>query len=100
MAMRTIPDATAAPDPEDEPPLKCSGFHGLRAGANGRSKLGPPNENSCVESLLRSTVPAALGFVLKGQMYCGKWAGSSEGWQVGWEAEDAAMSVDGYGVLH
>src|SRR5919206_5117523 len=31
-ATGTIPLATAAADPPDEPPVECSGFHGLRAG--------------------------------------------------------------------
>ena len=55
----TIPDATAAPVPLDEPPVKCAGFHGLRAGGQGRSKDGPPNANSWVASLPSSTVPAS-----------------------------------------
>ena len=56
---RIMPDATAAPVPDDEPAVKCSGFHGLRAGGQGRSKDGPPMANSCVASLPISTVPAA-----------------------------------------
>src|ERR1700761_1228370 len=56
----TSPAATAAPVPDDEPAVKCSGFHGLRAGGHGRSKDGPPMANSCVASLPISTVPASL----------------------------------------
>src|SRR5215510_6534060 len=57
MAMRTSPAATAAPDPDDDPPVKWSRFQGLRAGGNGRSKLGPPIANSCVASLPSRTAP-------------------------------------------
>src|SRR5690349_1123199 len=52
------PAATPAPDPEDEPPGWWSGFHGLRAGGQGRSKLGPPIANSCVDNLPRTIAPA------------------------------------------
>ena len=37
----TRPAASAAPEPLDEPPVKCSRFHGLRAGGHGRSNDGP-----------------------------------------------------------
>src|SRR5205085_8185610 len=46
------------PEPEDDPPGSCAVFHGLRAGGHGRSKLGPPIANSCVESLPRTIAPA------------------------------------------
>src|ERR1700712_3198589 len=55
----TSPAATAAPVPEDEPAVKWSGFHGLRAGGQGRSNDGPPIANSCVASLPISTTPAS-----------------------------------------
>src|SRR5687768_1432625 len=58
----TKPAAVAAPEPLDEPPVKCSRFHGLRAGGHGRSKHGPPVANSCVESLPMNTPPAARSF--------------------------------------
>ena len=45
-AAGTSPAATAAPEPLDEPPVKCSRFHGLRAGGQGRSNDGPPCANS------------------------------------------------------
>ena len=41
---RTSPAASAAPEPLDEPPVKCARFHGLRAGGHGRSNDGPPCE--------------------------------------------------------
>src|ERR1700684_220824 len=56
---RIMPEETAAPVPDDEPEVKCAGFHGLRAGGHGRSKLGPPMANSCVASLPNITVPAS-----------------------------------------
>ena len=55
----TMPEATAAPVPDEDPAVKCAGFHALRAGGQGRSKDGPPNANSCVASLPISTVPAS-----------------------------------------
>ena len=58
----TRPPAIAAPDPDDEPPVKCAVFHGLRAGGQGKSKEGPPCANSCVASLPMSTAPAARSF--------------------------------------
>src|ERR1019366_8656115 len=53
------PAASAAPEPLDEPPVKCSRRHGLRAGGHGRSNDGPPCANSCVCSLPSSTAPAS-----------------------------------------
>ena len=58
-ASGTMPAATAAPDPDDEPPVKCAGFHGLRAGGHGRSNDGPACAISCVASLPSSTAPAS-----------------------------------------
>src|SRR5271166_6460619 len=52
------PAQTPAPEPDDDPPGWCAGFHGLRAGGNGRSKLGPPRANSCVDSFPRMIAPA------------------------------------------
>src|SRR5256885_17224445 len=57
------PAATAAPEPLDDPPVKCSRFQGLRAGGQGRSKEGPPCANSCVASLPINTAPASYSFV-------------------------------------
>src|ERR1051325_4513788 len=58
IAPGTKPAATAAPAPLDDPPGRWSGFHGLRAGGHGRSKLGPPIANSCVDSLPSTIAPA------------------------------------------
>src|SRR5437868_10001279 len=55
----TRPAATAAPAPLDEPPVKCSRFHGLRAGGHGRSNDGPPCANSWVASFPVRTAPAS-----------------------------------------
>ena len=54
------PAATAAPEPLLEPPVKCSRFHGLRAGGQGRSKDGPPWANSWVDNLPIKIPPAAV----------------------------------------
>src|SRR6478609_4614106 len=55
----TMPAASAAADPLDDPPLKCSTCHGLRDGGHGKSNDGPPCANSCVCSLPSSTAPAS-----------------------------------------
>src|SRR6187455_622607 len=55
----TMPAASAAPEPLDEPPVKCSRCHGLRDGGHGRSNDGPPCANSCVCSLPSNTMPAS-----------------------------------------
>jgi hypothetical protein len=39
------PAATAAPEPELDPPVKYAVFQGLRAGGHGRSSAGPPLAN-------------------------------------------------------
>ena len=56
------PAATAAPEPLEEPPGKYFLFQALRAGGQGKSKEGPPNANSWVESLPKSIAPASLSF--------------------------------------
>src|SRR5262245_7343271 len=56
----TRPAASAAPEPDEEPPVKCAAFQGLRAGGHGRSNDGPPCANSCVASLPIRTAPAAF----------------------------------------
>src|SRR5690349_493257 len=50
-APRVSPAATAAPEPELDPPVKRRVSHGLRAGGQGRSNAGPPMANSCVANL-------------------------------------------------
>src|SRR5688572_26022747 len=58
------PAETAAPEPLDDPPVKCSRFQGLRAGGHGRSKEGPPWANSWVASLPSSTAPASRSLLV------------------------------------
>ena len=58
-ATGTMPAATAAPEPDEEPPVKCARFHGLRAGGHGRSNDGPACAISWVASLPSSTAPAS-----------------------------------------
>ena len=58
-ATGTIPAATAAPEPVEEPPVKCARFHGLRAGGHGRSNDGPAWAISWVSSLPSRTAPAS-----------------------------------------
>src|SRR5579862_6496078 len=74
---RISPAATAAPVPDDEPAVKCSGFQGLRAGGHGRSKDGPPMANSCVASLPIITVPASASFVTVTASFAGTLFSSS-----------------------
>src|SRR5262249_56212887 len=58
-ATGTMPAATAAPEPDEEPPVKRARFQGLRAGGHGRSNEGPACAISWVASLPRSTPPAS-----------------------------------------
>src|SRR6266545_6290439 len=51
--------AAAIPEPEDEPPGSCSGFHGLRGWPYGK-RIVPPRANSVRLSLPRRIAPAAL----------------------------------------
>src|SRR5215213_5420791 len=59
IAAMASPAATAAPEPDDEPPGSRAVFQRLRAGGQGRSKEAPPIANSQVESLPRITAPAS-----------------------------------------
>src|SRR5580692_6370119 len=79
---RIMPDATAAPVPLDDPAVKCSGFHGLRAGGAGRSNDGPPSANSCVVSLPIRTVPASANFVAQVASTSGTLEDKILDWQV------------------
>src|SRR2546428_11945616 len=40
-ATGTMPAATAAPEPDEEPPEKCARIHGLRAGGHGTANDSP-----------------------------------------------------------
>src|SRR4051794_36102574 len=82
IAMRTMRAAIAVPDPDDEPPVTCAGFHGFRAGGNGRSKLGPPMANSCVASLPNNTPPASRSRAAATLSSFGTFSMRSLEWQV------------------
>src|SRR6476659_1445153 len=58
-AAGTIPAATAAPDPPDEPPGVCSVLHGLRAGPQYSGSVMPLAPNSEVLVLPKITRPAS-----------------------------------------
>src|SRR5271169_985279 len=79
---RIMPDATAAPVPLEDPAVKWSGFHGLRAGGFGRSNDGPPSANSCVVSLPISTDPAALSLAAQVASVSGMLSWRIFDWQV------------------
>ena len=78
----TSPAATAAPVPLDEPLVKRVVSHGLRAGGQGRSKLGPPKANSCVASLPITTQPASFSFVTENASAVGTWSCMTLEWPV------------------
>ena len=84
--MRTMRAPIAVPEPDEEPPVMCCGFHGLRAGGNGRSKLGPPMANSCVASLPSSTPPASRSRAAATLSSFGTTFSRSFEWQVGADA--------------
>ncbi|MCW0213657.1 MAG: hypothetical protein OJJ54_09870 [Pseudonocardia sp.] len=58
MARGTWPSATAAPDPDDDPPVVRVGSHGLWVAPKVRFTA-PPQANSNVPSLASSTPPAS-----------------------------------------
>src|SRR5262245_61464193 len=58
-APKARPAATAAPEPEEEPPVSLLGFQGLRAGGQGRSWAVPPVATSQVAVLPMRIAPAA-----------------------------------------
>src|SRR5829696_6173512 len=82
MPHRIMPEATAAPVPLLLPAVKCAVFHGLRAGGQGRSKLGPPSANSCVVNLPISTVPALASLAAQVASASGTLSANSFDWQV------------------
>src|SRR5580658_2130254 len=55
-----IPAATAAAEPEDEPPVMRSGFHGFPAGPKALMTPLMPKANSCILSLPTMTAPASF----------------------------------------
>ena len=79
---RTSPAATEAPVPLDEPPVKRVVSQGLRAGGQGRSKLGPPSANSWVASLPMTTAPASRSFFTENASDFGTWSCMTFEWPV------------------
>src|ERR1051326_1684467 len=87
----TRPAATEAPVPLDEPPVKRVVSHGLRAGGQGRSKLGPPKANSCVASFPMTTAPASRSFFTEN-------ASASVKWPAVFASGDLALGGAGFGA--
>src|ERR1039458_6330073 len=58
-ATGTMPDATAAAEPPDDPPVECSVFHGLRDGPNRFGSVVGKMPNSGVLVFPHTTNPAA-----------------------------------------
>ena len=58
LAQGTIPAATAAAEPPDEPPGPCARFQGLRVGPKARGSVAKLSANSGVFDLPSSTSPA------------------------------------------
>jgi hypothetical protein len=58
-AIGTIPPATAAPEPPEEPPQEVSGSHGLRTGPKCGFSEEKPKANSCMPVRPMTTAPAA-----------------------------------------
>ena len=68
--------------PLDDPPVKRLVSHGLRAGGQGRSKLGPPRANSWVASLPMTIAPAARSRVTAKASAFGTWSCMTLEWPV------------------
>src|SRR5690348_11301018 len=61
-AAGTMPEATAAAEPPLDPPVECSGFHGLRLGPYACGSVVMFRPSSGVFVLPRNTNPAARNF--------------------------------------
>ena len=59
IAPRQKPAATAAAEPDDDPPVERVSPHGFRAGGYRASNVGPPNANSKVSVWPRTIAPAS-----------------------------------------
>ena len=59
-ATGTMPDATAAAEPPEEPPVECSVLQGLRVGPNARGSVVIEVPSSGVFVRPRTTKPARL----------------------------------------
>src|SRR5947209_19809980 len=82
MPHRISPAATPAPVPLLLPAVKCSVFHGLRAGGATTSKDGPPSANSWVVVLPINTVPAAASLTAQVASSVGMLSARIFDWQV------------------
>ncbi len=82
IAPKAIPDATAAPDPEDDPAVSRDRSHGLRAGGQGRSNDVPPIANSQVASLPSTTAPASRSSRTVVASSAGTWSRNRAEWPV------------------
>src|SRR5690606_27695207 len=73
-ASGTMPDATAAAAPPDEPPEECSGFHGLRQGPRKSDSVVASRPNSGVLLLPTMMKPAfsfaAISGSVSAEMFC------------------------------
>src|SRR3954452_9720879 len=92
-AIGNRPAATPGPAPDDDPPGCWPGFHGLRAGGHGRSKLGPPIANSCVESLPTTIAPAARSLLTQTASEVAMLSCSTFEWQVVGRPATSMMSL-------
>ena len=75
-AAGTINDATAAALPPDEPPVECSGFHGLRLGPWARGSVVMVVPNSGVLVRPTTTSPASRKRVVRVSSTVGVWSRS------------------------
>src|SRR6476659_7973978 len=87
------PPPSPAPEPEEEPPGWWSRFHGLRAGGQGRSKLGPPMANSWVDNLPITIAPAARSRATPAASAAAGVAGITLEWQVVGKPATSMMSL-------
>ena len=83
IAMRTIPAATAAPEPEEEPPVMWSKPHGI-ARRRERQIEGRAADGELVRGELadQDTPPAAASLAATTQSAAGTWSTRSFEWQV------------------
>ena len=71
IAIATMPDATAAPEPPDEPPGICVVSHGLRTGRSGRAGVVAPNASSCMVRLADDDRAGCSQLLDDGRVLCG-----------------------------
>src|SRR5581483_2187479 len=66
-----IPAATAAAEPDDEPPAIRSGFHGFRVGPKALTTPLMPKANSCMLVLPTMTAPARFSLCTTSASFAG-----------------------------